>query len=57
VGDIHLQDGRVLLIVDGSDFFNRRGRLFLHMLMQWVRWYIGWLVRHYREKVGIGGER
>lgn len=47
LGDIHLQDGRILLIADGQQWFTRRGRYLFRLWLSWVRWYVKWAIRYY----------
>lgn len=38
VGYIDLQDGRTLLVVDGWQWRNQRGRYYFRLLWDWLKW-------------------
>lgn len=51
IGDIHLQDGRILLIADSGKWFNQRGRYLLQLWWRWVVWYARWWIRYNKAKL------
>lgn len=51
VGQISLQDGRTLLIIDGRQWHNQQGRYLFKLLCEWLIWLVRYYTKRARERV------
>ena len=53
LGDIHLLDGRILLIADGQQWFTKRGRYLFRLWLRWIKWCVKWAIHYYWERIAL----